>query len=140
MKPIDVAVVDDNEFDRYIVRRRLSRSDVFGEVSEAADGDEFLADMYAEDVCPTLRPPLLVLMDVNMPRKDGFDTVEEIQDRMSAGKGPESIVVMMYTSSDNPSDKSRADELSTVKGYIVKPFDDAAIDQIKHIYQHETRP
>lgn len=135
MDDITVAIVDDNEVDRYIVRRHLTKAAGFGAISESVTGDRFLDEMYNGNHSQgDLVPPLLVLMDINMPRLDGFKTVEEIQDRMRAGLGPNSIVVMMFSSSDSPQDHARAEALDIVKGYICKPLDAAGIDTIRRIY------
>ncbi len=133
---IPVVIVDDEETDRYIAKRRLSSAGGFGEIHEAAAGDDFLEMFFngrpANDVSGN---PLLVLMDINMPRMSGFETVGEVQRRMENGKGPDSIVVMMFTSSDSPEDKARAEELGAVKGYLVKPLDEATVSKIRDIYQ-----
>lgn len=135
MKKIPVVVVDDNEADRYIVRRVLSKAEDFDEVLEAECGNVFLEEFYdgtgktfAED------PPLLILMDVNMPGMNGFETVEELQRRSEAGKGPRTVVVMMFTSSDNPDDRERASHLVAVKGYIQKPLDETDVQFMRSVY------
>ena len=106
MNPIPVVIVDDGEADRYLVKRRLSRSSEFCELIEMPSGDRFLEAffsdklmVYSEDM------PLLVLMDINMPGRDGFQTVEEASLRMASGRGPASAVVLMYTSSLNARDQ-----------------------------------
>lgn len=69
-----------------------------------------------------------------MPRMDGFETIGEMQRRRAKGYGPESIVVMMFTSSNNPSDRERAGSLDLVKGYITKPLDRSGIEVIRSLY------
>ncbi|MEM7213544.1 MAG: response regulator [Pseudomonadota bacterium] len=127
--------MDDQDVDRYIVKRRLSRSEGFGEVMEAPTGDDFLKDFFNGDGSKKVASlPLLVLMDINMPGRNGFETVEELQKRMAEGRGPESVVIMMFTTSDNPADRERALQLDSVKGYIVKPLDDDGIQRIRDLY------
>lgn len=137
MNKISVVVIDDEKVDRYIVKRRMSKLDVFGDVIEATNGDNFLEEYFqneSEFEC-SVPPPLLILMDVNMPGRNGFETVEEIQRRMAQGRGPESIVIMMFTSSGNEKDRARAKTLDAVKGYITKPLDKEGIETILALYE-----
>lgn len=133
---IPVVVVDDEEADRYLVKRRLARVGGFAEVIEEPSGDRFLEDYssgyLAEAAAST---SLLVLMDINMPGRNGFETIEELQRRMDDGQGLSSIAVMMFTSSNNVRDRERADEFSIVKGYITKPLDDSGVRHIMDLYR-----
>lgn len=137
MKKISVVVIDDEKVDRYIVKRRMSKLDVFGDVIEATNGDRFLDEYFQNEneFQDSVPPPLLLLMDVNMPGRNGFETVEEIQRRMVDGRGPESIVIMMFTSSGNENDRARAESLDAVKGYITKPLDEKGIETILELYE-----
>ncbi len=68
---IPVTVVDDEQVDRYTVRRRLSRHGGFRDVVEVESGDRFL-DVHcsgASDI-ETDGLPLLILMDINMPGRN----------------------------------------------------------------------
>lgn len=135
MKKIAVVIVDDQDVDRYIVRRSLSKADAFSRIMEAPTGDVFLEEFFNGHA--SLEPdegPLLVLMDINMPGRNGFETVEELQRRMAAGRGPDSVVILMFTSSDNPADRKKAEQLESVKGYIVKPLDDSGLNEILSLY------
>jgi CheY-like chemotaxis protein len=66
----DVLVVDDEEVARYLVRQLLPKSRF--RVHEASDGQEGLHALR------TLRPAL-VLLDINMPGRNGFEFLEEMQ-------------------------------------------------------------
>ena len=128
-------VVDDNEIDRYLVRRYLAKREQFGGFIEASTGIEFL-----EEVCDGQKlnelseKPILVLMDINMPMIDGFETAKRLQERVENGDVPASIVVMMFTSSENPEDRKRAESIDIVKGYIVKPMDDDDLSYLLTLY------
>ena len=76
MNQITAVIVDDEESDRYIAKRRLAKAEHFSEVIEAPNGDAFLEEYFSHHkLGPYSPPPLLILMDVNMPGKDGFKTV-----------------------------------------------------------------
>ncbi len=128
--PIPVIVVDDEPTDRYIVKRKLSRTPGFGEIGEARDGEEFLSS-YCGGPAPDTPP--LVLMDINMPRRDGFQVIEELERRIGSGACHRTAMVVMLTSSDRPEDKERARAFNLVKGFFTKPLDDADIDTIREL-------
>ena len=124
MGKIYVVIVDDDATDRYIARRILSRDERFHDVQEFDTGDTFLESfedgINAQSIADQT---FLILMDINMPGRNGFETVEELQKRMPGHLASQSMVVMMFTSSNNPDDRARAEALAAVKGYILKPLD-----------------
>jgi len=137
---IPVTVVDDEQVDRYTVRRRLSRHGGFRDVVEVESGDVFL-DVHcsgASDI-ETDGLPLLILMDINMPGRNGFETVREMEVRQSKGLAVPSIVVTMLTSSGNPRDKAEADKLPLVRGYIEKPLDADGAQRLFDLYHAELK-
>jgi DNA-binding response OmpR family regulator len=105
MKGARVLVVDDDADIRGLVRELLERSGY--RVAAAADGREGLRALYAS-------PPDLVLLDVNMPHLDGWQTLERIRDLSD-------VPVIMLT--------AQGAELEKVRGlkagaddYVTKPF------------------
>ena len=131
---IPLIIVDDESIDRLIARKRISRSplcEVFDPIREYEAGDLFLADFIARRHPGAAGKPV-VLMDVNMPRMNGFETIDAMAD--AALGRDDKIVVMMFTSSDNPSDIARAEERPLVKGYITKPLEEGDIERIIEIY------
>lgn len=130
---IPVVVVDDQEVDRYLVKRHLKRDGNFGELVEMTTGEVLLQRFFSEPTTET-DEPLLLLVDINMPGLDGFETIEEMQRRMDEGMGPKNVVVMMITSSGNLKDRNRADQLGVVKGFISKPLDQKGVQQILDQY------
>ncbi|SFS69717.1 Response regulator receiver domain-containing protein [Sulfitobacter marinus] len=136
MTDIPVVIVDDNVTDRYIVRRRLAKAGGFGQIFEADNGDDFLnrlknGDFHNEPP----DAPLLILMDVNMPRKTGFETIAELEELIDKGAQQPSMVVMMLTSSSNPRDMEQAEQLETINGYVFKPLDDEGVRKIHTLYR-----
>ncbi|HLY08169.1 MAG TPA: HD domain-containing phosphohydrolase [Planctomycetota bacterium] len=108
MKKARILVVDDEVANRGLVRRVLEPLGY--EVVEAADGEEALASV-------ALQLPDLVLLDLLMPRMDGYAVVQVLK------KDPRTrlIPVVMLTSQDQLSHKLRAVEFG-VDDYLTKPF------------------
>ncbi len=74
-----------------------------------------------------------------MPGLGGFQTVEEIQQRSAdEGRDTNSVVVMMFTSSNNPRDRERPAEFNNVLGYIQKPLDSDGILHNLELYNSLT--
>ena len=132
---IPVIVVDDERVDRYTAKRRLERHGGFDEVKEAVSGDAFLEDFCSEQVAwPKGGLPELILMDINMPGRDGFATVAELERRNRLGIGPPSLVVTMFTSSSNPRDVARAMTMPLVQAYEQKPLDSTGAGRLHDLY------
>ncbi|MGQ7842860.1 response regulator [Granulosicoccus sp. 3-233] len=133
---IPVAIVDDGEADRYLVKRRLARSGKFEELIEFSSGDRFL-DEFSNGVASvyTGNLPLLILMDINMPGRDGFQTIEELSLLVRESGRPDNTLILMYTSSLNIRDQERAKELSIIKGYLAKPMRNDSVERMEQIYR-----
>lgn len=128
---ITLVLVDDNEVDRYIVRRKLLRHGAFGEVIEAPSGQVFLKEL-CNDARLKAPPnqPALILMDINMPMLNGFETLDRMEEFLAEGVGPTGAVVVMYSSSENPDDLGRAERHPLVAASIPKPLNNTLIDQM----------
>ena len=109
-----ILVVGDSEDIRLALRTILEDSDY--EVVELSDGFEVLDSIRAE-------PPDLILLDVAMPVKDGFDTLKEIV----ASEEVKEIPVIMVTAKGRSEDLARARSLGA-RDYINKPWDDGEVE------------
>lgn len=135
---IPIVIVDDEEVDRMIAVKRIARSDWSGvlcPIHESSAGDDFIRHCVGSDW--PKGPSVLVLMDINMPGRNGFETVEELQRLAANGNPSNEAVVLMFTSSENPTDIAKAEALKSVRGYIVKPFDDGDIQTIVNLFDLE---
>lgn len=108
MTPALVMVVDDEAPNRGLVRRVLEPLGY--EVVEAADGEQALA-LVAQ------RRPDLVLLDLVMPRMDGYAVVQALKGDPKTRLLP----IVMLTSQDQLSEKVRAVQFG-VDDYLTKPF------------------
>jgi CheY-like chemotaxis protein len=112
-----IMLIDDNEIDQRLCKRLIDRSGFVG---------EFIGFLSAEEALEYLRDSDLpavdaILLDVNMPRMDGFEFLEaathELGDRFAK------IVIMMLTTSLDPRDQERARRLSVVNEFCHKPLE-----------------
>ena len=119
-KPITILMADDDEEDRDLTREALQRAHLHNDVRFVADGQELLDYLrhqgpYHDDgeASPT---PGIILLDLNMPKKDGREALAEIKADPQLKKIP---VVVLTTSSDEE-DVIRSYDLG-VNSFITKP-------------------
>jgi CheY-like chemotaxis protein len=110
-----ILLVDDNPADVLLVREALKWHDVKSEMVVARDGDEAIRLMDEIDTSSTPCPNLVIL-DLNLPRKTGFEVLE----RVRSSPGCATIPVVVLSSSDAPSDRQKA-KLLGANQYIQKP-------------------
>lgn len=105
-----VMIVDDSEMNRFLLREMLGQE---LEILEAENGEECLEllQRYGTDIS-------LVLLDIVMPLKSGFEVLEEMDKNHWLGEIP----VIMISSEDSAAAIRRAYELG-VTDYISRPFD-----------------
>ncbi|MGC4096130.1 MAG: response regulator [Nitrospira sp.] len=106
-------MADDDNDDWFLVEdalRRLGRKDI---ISFVADGEELLAAMEAAYETNSL--PSVIVLDLNMPRMDGIETLKQLKqdERFS------SIPVIIYTTSVNTAEKEQCMLLGAAE-YIIK--------------------
>ncbi len=134
-KPILILMAEDDADDRLLVKEALEESRVLNELRFVEDGEELLEYLrkqgrYAgEDQAPR---PGLVLLDLNMPRKDGREALREIK----ADPDLRRIPVVVMTTSKAEEDIFRSYD-SGASSYITKPVTfDRLVDLMKTMGQY----
>jgi CheY-like chemotaxis protein len=118
-RPIVIVLADDDPDDCVLAKEALEESRLANELQVVGDGEELLAYLrheqaYAE---PESSPrPGLILLDLNMPRKDGREALREIK----ADPSLRSIPVVVLTTSRAEEDIYRTYDLG-VSSFISKP-------------------
>jgi CheY-like chemotaxis protein len=78
-QPLDILLVDDSENDIQLARKALAAVSFVNRVQVVRDGMEALAYLRREPPYQQAPFPNLVLLDINMPRLNGFETLEAIK-------------------------------------------------------------
>jgi len=125
--PIEILLVEDNPGDVELTREALEESKVHTRLSVARDGVEALAFLRREGAHADATTPDLILLDLNLPKKDGRAVLADIK----ADPVLRHIPVVVLTSSQAEQDILRAYELHA-NCYVTKPVD---LDQFIRIVQ-----
>jgi CheY-like chemotaxis protein len=112
---MSVLLVEDDDVDAEAVIRSIRRSQVPIDVVWVEDGREALEVLRGEHTYQTISPPLLVLLDLNMPRMDGFEFLEAVR----RDPGLRDLVVFVLSTSGAETDRARAYQ-ENIAGYMVK--------------------
>jgi CheY-like chemotaxis protein len=118
-RPIVILLADDDAEDRMLAANALEESRVVNDLRFVEDGEELLDYLYhrgqyaADGVSPT---PGLILLDLNMPRKDGREALREIK----ADPDLRRIPVVVLTTSKAEEDIYRTYDLGA-NSFITKP-------------------
>lgn len=118
-RPITILMADDDADDRQLTREALEESRLANDLRFVEDGEQLMnylrreGEFQSEEDAPR---PGLVLLDLNMPRKDGRTALSEIK----ADPELRQIPVVILTTSKSDEDVYRTYDLG-VNSYIVKP-------------------
>jgi len=118
-KSIVILMADDDEDDRLLARDALAECDLSDQLHFVEDGEELLDYLFRrgkyQDMENAPRPGL-ILLDLNMPRKDGREALKEIKEDPELRKIP----VVVLTTSNADTDISRIYELGA-NSFVTKP-------------------
>jgi len=117
-RPVEILLVEDNPGDVRLTREALREAKVRNNLSVAPDGVEALAYLRKEGQYADAVRPDLILLDLNLPRKDGREVLEEVK----ADPALRHIPVVVLTSSQAEQDILRAYDLHA-NCYVTKPVD-----------------
>ncbi len=127
-KSIKIVIADDDADDRMFIREALEEIRLANDLTFVTDGEELMDYLYScgkssDDSLPMSRPGL-ILLDLNMPRKDGREALKEIK----ADPLLRHIPVVVLTTSKAEEDIFRTYDLG-VSSFITKPVNfDGLVD------------
>jgi len=111
-----ILMAEDNENDILITRRAWKKGNIRNQLHVVNDGEEVLDFLYKRNGYENAPTPLLILLDLKMPKMGGFEVIQHIKE----DKDLKSIPIIVLTSSDRTVDIGRAYKAGA-NSYIVKP-------------------
>lgn len=117
-RPVEILLVEDNPGDVRLTRETLKDSKLLNRMSVAVDGVEALAFLRREGRYDGEARPDLILLDLNLPKKDGREVLAEIK----ADESLRRIPVIVLTTSSAEQDILKMYDLHA-NCYIAKPVD-----------------
>ncbi len=117
-KLVDILLVEDDEGDVLLTKKALANGKIYNSLCVAKDGVEALAFLRKEGEYAAAPRPDLILLDLNMPRMDGRETLAQIKQ----DENLRSIPIVVLTTSDSDQDVLQSYDLQA-SCYITKPVD-----------------
>jgi len=129
LEPIEILLAEDNPGDVRLTQQALKDSKMRNNLYVVGDGEEAIAFLRRKPPYEDAPRPGLFLLDLNMPKKDGKEVLEEIKDDPVL----RTIPTVVLTTSKADQDVLAAYELHA-NAYITKPVDfEQFIDVVKGI-------
>jgi CheY-like chemotaxis protein len=126
-KAVDILLVEDNPGDVRLTKEALRDAKVLNKIFVAKDGVEAMEFLRKEGAFTDRHTPDLILLDLNLPRKDGREVLAEIKEDPKL----KHIPVVILTSSKADEDVLEAYNLHA-NCYVTKPVDLNGFVEIMH--------
>lgn len=127
--PIEILLVEDSPGDARLAMEALKEAKVLNHISVVPDGVEAMAFLRRQDGYGDVPRPDLILLDLNLPKKDGREVLAEVK----ADPSLQHIPVVILTTSQAEQDIMRSYRLHA-NCYITKPVDlDQFLEVIKSV-------
>jgi chemotaxis family two-component system response regulator Rcp1 len=125
VKPVEILLVEDNPGDADLAREALENSKFHNRLHVVDDGEKVMAFLRRQDPYSSAPRPDLILLDLNLPKKDGREVLAEIK----ADDSLKRIPVVILTTSMAEEDILKSYNLHA-NCYITKPID---LNQFLHV-------
>ena len=116
--PINILLAEDNEDDVLMIQEAFDEAKLTNIIDVVSDGEQAMRYLRRQPPYEGARLPGLVLLDINMPRKDGFEVLEEVKGDARLRHLP----VIMLTTSHREEDVVRSYSRGACS-YVTKPID-----------------
>jgi CheY-like chemotaxis protein len=116
--PIEVLLVEDDPGDVLLIQEAFEFNKVHNNLNIVRDGEQALAYLRREGEYAGAARPDLVLLDLNLPRKDGREVLEEVK----TDEVLRTIPIVVLTTSEAEEDVLRSYQLHA-NAYVTKPVD-----------------
>jgi CheY-like chemotaxis protein len=116
--PIEVLLVEDDPGDVLLIQEAFEFNKVHNKLSIVRDGEQAIAFLRREGEYADATRPDLVLLDLNLPRKDGREVLQEVK----SDEDLRTIPIVVLTTSEAEEDVLRSYQLHA-NAYVTKPVD-----------------
>ncbi|WP_348824887.1 response regulator [Flavobacterium aestuarii] len=113
-----ILLIEDNEGDIFLIKEALNESNFHGDIVEIKDGEAAISFFLDEKSSKQISSVNLILLDVNLPKKNGHEVLKFIK----SNDDLKHIPVVMLTTSSSENDIKKAYK-NHVNSYITKPSD-----------------
>jgi two-component system, chemotaxis family, response regulator Rcp1 len=121
--------VEDNDGEFYLIRMAVREAGIPVELCRVADGEQALHFLQRSNGYEIAPRPDLILLNVNLPRKNGFEVLSDIQ----ASDSLRSIPVIIFTSSTRTTERKKA-LAAGAEDFISKPTTlDGLVDAVRSV-------
>jgi CheY-like chemotaxis protein len=117
-EPIEVLLVEDDPGDVLLIREAFEFNKVHNNLNVVSDGEQALAYLRGEGQYAGANRPDLVLLDLNLPRKDGREVLAEVKNDEKL----RAIPIVVLTTSEAEEDVLKSYQLHA-NAYVTKPVD-----------------
>lgn len=128
---IEILMAEDSPDDRLLAEEAIKFSKLANRLHVVSDGEEAMAFLRRDEPHANAPTPDLILLDVNMPRKNGLEALVEIKSNPKWKQIP----VVMLTSSNADADVLKAYQ-HHANCYIVKPVDFERFIEVVRSIEH----
>jgi CheY-like chemotaxis protein len=116
IEAVDILLVEDNPGDVLLTKKAFERSRLLNRLHVVSDGEAALDFIHQRGVHKQAPRPALILLDINLPKVDGHEVLQEIKATPSLRQIP----IVMLTSSEAPEDVTASYE-AHANSYVTKP-------------------
>jgi CheY-like chemotaxis protein len=122
-----VMLIDDDADDNFFHQIVLRETNITDNIQVVTSGFEALKYLTSESVIPDL-----IFLDINMPKMNGWEFLQEYNKLNIAQKAK--IIIIMLTTSLNPADEAKANNINDVVAFKSKPLTADALEDILNKY------
>jgi len=126
-----VLLIDDDEPTNFYTQLIIEESGCADHIQVAQGGREalnYLSKTQQQNGESRFPRPDLIFLDINMPAMDGWEFLDEYKKLHKDSQGK--IIVVMLTTSLNPDDKAKANEMPEIAGFESKPLTEEKLNKI----------
>jgi len=128
---VEILLVEDNPIDVELTKHAFQKAQITNPLHVVSDGEAALDFVFARGLYADrlqARPPQLILLDLNLPKKDGLEVLRELKEDVRT----QNIPVIILTVSDSDRDIEECRQLGA-EIYIVKPVNFQNFTKVTHL-------